>query len=111
MGGHPGFSQMEEPARTTGAVGEPSIAARGLAPLVLAGPCIWLDPGCPPPRPQGTRVLHTAWQRPWGRLVMCKRERERRVTRRWGVDTQVYTHMYTRVHTHCHTHACGDARR
>ena len=51
--GDPGSSQMEEPARTTGAVREPSIAAHSLAPLVLAGSCIWLDPGCPLPRLRG----------------------------------------------------------
>ena len=97
--GAPRIQQMEEPARTAVAIREPSISTRGLAPLVPAGSSICLDPGSPPCL-QGTQVLHTAQHCLWGHVVTRKREGERRVTRRWGVDTQVYTHTYTRVGTH-----------
>lgn len=105
-GGDPGSSQMEETARTAGAIGEPRISAHGPAPLVLASSCIWLDPGCPLPRLQGTRALHTAQHCLWGVPGHVEeRACKRRVTRRWA-----WTHRCTRTLTYVCTHALVHTR-
>ena len=99
--GAPRIQQMEEPARTAGAIREPSISTRGLAPLVPAGSSICLDPGSPPLSPGDPGAAHGP------ALPLGARGHEEERGRETG-DQKVGS-GHTGVHAH--VHVCGDTRR